>query len=117
MSKSHELYVESVRRHDKKQQQKIASLQRQLAEAKKEIERLTKLAYNEARQAFKGNIEAVNKLGLDAMQIQPILMAVQAGDISTGKARELIRCWILGTFAVEMLPRDTFGSLMEEDGE
>ena len=56
------------------------------------------------REAFVGNIEALSKLDLDAMNAQPLLMAVQNWDISTGRARELLRCWVLGTFKPDMLP-------------
>ena len=56
------------------------------------------------REAFVGNIQAVSKLGLDAMDAQPLLLAVQNWDISTGRARELLRCWVLGTFKHDMLP-------------
>lgn len=61
--------------------------------------------YRHSKEAFTGNIEACDKLGLDVMKIQPVLMAVQNGDISTGKARELIRCWILGTYSNDLLPK------------
>ncbi len=76
-----------------------------------DVERLTKerdeardFALRKSKEAFEGNAGAVNKLGLNAMDVHPILMAVQTWNISTGRARELIRCWVLGTFAEDMLP-------------
>lgn len=71
------------------------------------------------REAFVGNIQAVSKLGLDAMDAQPLLLAVQNWDISTGRARELLRCWVLGTFKHDMLPEcgDELFSETEEPRE
>jgi len=75
-----------------------------LASGEQRIKRLQAALIRESREAFAGNIEAIDKLGLDSMQAQPILLAVQNWDISTGRARELLRCWVLGTFKVDMLP-------------
>ncbi len=71
------------------------------------------------REAFVGNIQAVSKLGLDAMDAQPLLLAVQNWGISTGRARELLRCWVLGTFKPDMLPEcgDELFSETEEPRE
>lgn len=78
-------------------------------DAMREVLKLHDLAMTHAArtslEAFAGNIEAVNALDLDTMDVQPILQAVQYGEISTGRARELLRCWVLGTFTVDMLPK------------
>lgn len=81
-----------------------ADIAAELAYRDKRIDELLQALFNSKNEAFKGNIEAVNKLGLDVMDLQPILTAVQDWSISTGKAREMIRCFILGTFEVSHLP-------------
>ena len=63
-----------------------------------------RFAVEQAREAFTGNIEAVDKLGLDAMQFNAVFTALHEGEISTGRARELLRCWVLGTYSHDMLP-------------
>ena len=68
-----------------------------------EILKLIYLWIQKSRETFAGNIDAVDKLGLDAFDFQPVLCAVQMGEISTGRARELLRCWVLGT-AINLPP-------------
>lgn len=76
---------------------RVAELDAELKATKASAARL-------AIESFKGNIEAISKLDIDPMGCQPILNAVQDGDISTGRARELLRCWVLDTFTHDMLP-------------
>ncbi len=70
-------------------------------------------------ETFRGNIEVLSKIDLDAMDAQPLLLAVQNWDISTGRARELLRCWVLGTLKPDMLPEcgDELFSETEEPRE
>lgn len=82
----------------------IDALKAEVARLNAERETLLRTAIDRDAEAFKGNIEAIDKLGIDPMGCQPILAAVQDGDISTGRARELMRCWVLGTFRLDMLP-------------
>lgn len=87
-----------------------------LNEIARELAQLQKRSARRLLESFTGNIEAVNKLGLDTLQFQPVLMAVQMGDISTGRARELLRCWVLGTYNHDMLP-PAIGDAFGEDEE
>jgi len=70
---------------------------------------------HESTEAFKANIRAVTLLGLDTLDAQPILSAVQEWTISTGRARELLRAWILGTFDPMHLPPPIDLGIGEED--
>jgi hypothetical protein len=49
------------------------------------------------REAFVGNVRAVEAMNVDVARLQPTLEALQAGQITVGRARELVRCWLLGT--------------------
>ncbi|RVT91395.1 hypothetical protein EOD42_22330 [Rhodovarius crocodyli] len=82
----------------------LAALFARIEEDAVALQGLGKAVAREASEAFKGNVAAVSLAGLNTMDVQPLLMAVQSWDISTGRARELLRCWILGTFSPEMLP-------------
>lgn len=75
-----------------------------IAELEDKYRKLSVAYRKESAEAFCGNIDALSKLDLDAMDAQPILLAVQNWDISTGRARELLRCWVLGTLKLDMLP-------------
>ena len=90
-----------------KREEAAATLRALLAEREALTERVQtaeRAAMRACQEGFIGNVEAVRKLGLDAMEAQPIIAAVQHGEISAGRARELLRCWVLGTFAPDMLP-------------
>lgn len=76
-----------------------------------------RLAYDAERKAVKANIDATALAGLDAMEIQPVLMAVQEWAISTGKARDLLRCWIVGTFTPDMLPQQMRDLGLSDDAD
>ena len=82
----------------------LKELRAELEAAREKQRMLTDHAVRVDTEAFKGNIDALSKLDLDAMDAQPLLLAVQNWDISTGRARELLRCWVLGTFKPDMLP-------------
>ena len=82
----------------------LKELRDELEAAREKQRMITDHAVRVDTEAFKGNIAALSKLDLDAMDVQPLLLAVQNWDISTGRARELLRCWVLGTFNPDMLP-------------
>lgn len=89
--------------HDAWAERDAARAERDDAQTK--VKDFARIAYDAERKAAKANIDATALAGLDAMEIQPVLMAVQEWAISTGKARDLLRCWIVGTFTPDMLPQ------------
>lgn len=114
----HTDFAEGPNQDEKGAEGLIAALDRLKADRDRllvERDRAVAHAVRESGEAFAGNIEAVNKLGLDTMTVQPLLMAVQSWDITTGRARELLRCWILGTFKPEQLPPRKDLGLAETD--
>ena len=93
----------------------VDRLRAEAGEAAHQLALTQQALVRESLECFKGNIDAINKLGLDHMAVQPILMAVQSWDISSGRARELIRAWVLGTYRDEMLPGCKDLGLGEDD--